>query len=85
MGRVLSVYQRIDPQDGREWAVFRSRRMYQTDLQSELATAEDRGRVAGKQEGKLEIAQNALQMEMAIDNIVKLTGLTHDEVERLKI
>lgn len=30
-------------QDERERAVFRSRRMYQTDLQSDLATAEDRG------------------------------------------
>lgn len=30
-------------QDERERAVFRSRRMYQADLQSDLATAEDRG------------------------------------------
>lgn len=34
-------------QDERERAVFRSRRMYQTDLQSDLATAEDRGRAEG--------------------------------------
>ena len=31
-------------QDERERAVFRSQRMYQTDMQSNLATAEDRGR-----------------------------------------
>lgn len=30
-------------QDERERAVFRSRRMFQTDMQSDLATAEDRG------------------------------------------
>ena len=75
-------------QDERERAVFRSRRMYQTDLQSDLATAEDRGRNIGRQEGRLEgkfeIARNALQMGMAIDDIVKLTGLAHDEIERLK-
>ena len=43
-------------QDERERAVFRSRRMYQTDLQSDLATAEDRGRHTGK----IEIARNLL-------------------------
>ena len=37
--------------DERERAVFRSRRMYQTDLMSNLATAEDRGRREGRQEG----------------------------------
>ena len=67
-------------QDERERAIFRSRRKFQTDLQSDLATAEDRGR----RDGKIEIARNALHMGMAIDDIVKLTGLTHDEVERLK-
>ena len=67
-------------QDERERAIFRSRRKFQTDLQSDLATAEDRGR----RDSKIEIARNALQMGMAIDDIVKLTGLAHDEVERLK-
>ena len=87
-------------QDERERAVFRSRRMYQTDLQSDLATAEDRGRATGKAEGiaegrlagkaegiaerNFEIARNALQMGMSIDDIVKLTGLAHDEIKGLK-
>ena len=67
-------------QDERERAIFRSRRKFQTDLQSDLATAEDRGR----RDSKIEIARNALQMGMAIDDIVKLTGLAYDEIERLK-
>ena len=75
-------------QDERERAVFRSRRMYQTDLQSDLATAEDRGRKLGISIGEknrsIEIARTALQMGMTTDDIVKLTGLTHDEIERLK-
>ena len=75
-------------QDERERAVFRSRRMYQTDLQSDLATAEDRGRAEGIAEGRaagiIEIARNALQMGMTIDDIAKLTGLAHDEIKRLK-
>jgi len=65
--------------DERERAVFRSRRMYQTDLLSNLATAEDRGWI----KGKLEVARTALQMNMPIDDIVKLTGLTRKEIERL--
>ena len=79
-------------QDERERAVFRSRRMYQTDLQSDLATAEDRGRAAGIAEGRVagiaernfEIARNALQMGMSIDDIAKLTGLAHEEIKGLK-
>ena len=67
-------------QDERERAIFRSRRKFQTDLQSDLATAEDRGR----RDSKIEIARNALHMGMAVDDIVKLTGLAHDEIERLK-
>ena len=71
-------------QDERERAVFRSRRMYQTDLQSDLATAEDRGRRIGQIDTKLEIARNALKMRMPIADIAKLTGLTCEEVERLR-
>ncbi|MBQ9720936.1 MAG: Rpn family recombination-promoting nuclease/putative transposase, partial [Oscillospiraceae bacterium] len=37
--------------DERERAVFRSRRMYQTDLASDLATAEDRGERRGMEKG----------------------------------
>lgn len=41
-------------QDERARAVFRSRRMYQTDLQSDLATAEDRGERRGRAKGRTE-------------------------------
>ena len=40
--------------DERERAVFRSRRMYQTDRASDLATAEDRGERRGIEIGKRE-------------------------------
>ena len=67
-------------QDERERAVFRSRRMYQTDQQSNIATAEDRGKAIRS----IEIARNALQMKIPVADIAKLTGLTHEEVERLR-
>ncbi len=66
-------------QDERERAVFRSRRMYQTDLQSDLATAEDRGR----RQGILTIAKNLLAMGMSHDQIVAATGLTLEDLESI--
>ena len=65
-------------QDEREHAIFRSRRMYQTDLASNLATAEDRGRRAGRikgmrdgriegvREGKIEVAKKMLKRKKSI-------------------
>ena len=82
-------------QDERERAMFRSRRMYQTDLQSNLATAEDRGRrigrqeglhegrQEGRQEGKLEIARMMLSAGESIEKIMSYTGLTRQEITQL--
>ena len=79
----------------RERAIYRSRRKFQTDLQSDLATAEDNGRQIGRAEGRaegrvegraersMEIARNALQKQMSIDDVVDITGLAREEVERL--
>ena len=63
-------------QNERERAIFRSRRMYQSDEDSNKATIRDRAMT--------EVARNALQMNMSIDDIMKLTGLTREEVEDLK-
>jgi predicted transposase/invertase (TIGR01784 family) len=67
--------------DERERAVYRSRRMYQTDMQSNIATAEDRGR----REGALAIARNMFKRNRPIDEIIEDTGLTREEVENLSI
>ena len=63
--------------DERERAIFRSRRMYQSDQESNIATAEQRIRLA--------IADNAKGMGMDADMITKLTGLTREEVEKLRV
>lgn len=78
-------------QDERERAVFRSRRMYQTDLESNLATAEDRGKKIGveigkdigKAEEKAAIARNLMKLGIPLDQITAATGLTHQEIENL--
>jgi predicted transposase/invertase (TIGR01784 family) len=71
--------------DERERAVYRSRRMYQTDMQSNIATAEDRGEQRGRREGAFAIARNLLGMNMPLDQIVTATGLTREEVENLDV
>jgi predicted transposase/invertase (TIGR01784 family) len=79
--------------DERERAVYRSRRMYETDMQSNLATAEDRGIQIGEQRGlqrgeqrkAFAIARNLLRMNMPLDQIVTATGLTREEAENLDV
>ena len=66
-------------QDERERAVFRSRRMYQTDMQSNIATAEDRGRT----ERNIEIARNMIAAREPVEKIIKYTNLTLEDMEIL--
>ena len=75
--------------DERERAIFRSRRMYQSDQDSNLATAEYRGILIGEQRGEqkaaLVIAGNMLKRNKPIEEIVEDTGLTREEVANLRI
>ena len=76
-------------QDERERAIFRSRRMYQSDLESNLATAEDIGKQIGRDDGvvigkrnrNFEIARNMKADNEPIHKIMKYTGLTADEID----
>ncbi len=72
---------------------------YYRDLKNSLDTAHEEGREEGREEGiiegekrgikkgkmeeKIEIAKNALKMNLPINDIIKLTGLTREEIERL--
>jgi len=58
-----------------ERARFRSRRMFRMDMEHNLIAARD--------EGIMAVAKNAIGMEMPVDTIVKLTGLTREEIESL--
>ena len=66
--------------DERERAVFRSRRMYQTDRASDLATAEDRG----ARNSRIEIAQRMLRRNRPVEEIAEDTGLSVEDIETLK-
>jgi predicted transposase/invertase (TIGR01784 family) len=55
----------------------------QEGLQEGLQEGEQKGLQKGKLEGKLEVARNLLQEELPIELVVKSTGLSLDEVQRL--
>ena len=64
-------------QNERERAIFRSRRKFQTDRQSDLATAVDNGKAIRS----FEIAQRMLSAGEPMDKIELFTGLTQQELE----
>lgn len=45
---------------------------------------EIKGEIKGKMEGKMEVAKNALKERMAVEIIMKLTGLSKEEINNLK-
>ena len=64
-------------QDERERAIFRSRKKYQMDIASDMATVRDRT--------LLEVAQNLLRSGDSIEKIVDVTGLTREEIESQRV
>ena len=70
-------------QDERERAIFRSRRKFQTDYQSDIATAEDRGERKGIERRNIEIARTMIADGESVEKIVRYTGLTIEELKHL--
>ena len=86
--------------DERERAVFRSRRIYRTDHESDLATAWDNGRNAGRIEGermgriegertgertgKENVAREMIADGVPDESIMRYTGLTRSEITALR-
>jgi predicted transposase/invertase (TIGR01784 family) len=64
---------------------------YYRDLKNSLDTAKEEGwlkgktegKIEGKMDGKLEVARNLIKNGVAIEIIIKATGLTEDEINRL--
>lgn len=53
------------------------------DRKFAMTAARDQGRTEGKIEEKIETAKKMLAEEMDINLIIKITGLTKDEIEKL--
>ena len=68
--------------DERERAIFRSRRIALADQESNRVTAERNLAIAEKKAVSV-VAKNLLLMHIPIDQIIKATGLTRDEIEML--
>ena len=65
--------------------LYHLREMAQIDYDSGMRKAKDEGRTEGKAEEKIEVARNALKMNMSVDDIMKLTGLSRQQIEDIKI
>ena len=61
---------------------------YYRDLKNSIDTAKqegrEEGREAGREEGKTDVARKALQKGYTVPEIVDLTGLTPEQIERLQ-
>jgi predicted transposase/invertase (TIGR01784 family) len=53
------------------------------DLKGVIDSAFYEGKIEGKLEGKLEVAKSAKQLGLSIDDIIKLTGLSESEIQKL--
>ena len=56
---------------------------YQEGKEAGLAEGLEKGMEKGKAEGRAEIARNLKQMNLPIQDIIKATGLTAEEIEGL--
>ena len=67
-----------------ERARFRSRRMFRMDMEHSIIAARDEGEMKGRIEGRIDVAKNMLDIGYPEDEIIKVTGLTREEVENLR-
>jgi predicted transposase/invertase (TIGR01784 family) len=57
---------------------------YYRDLKNSLDTAREEGEIKGRNEGKIEIAKNALKKGLLIKDISDLTGLSLQEIKKIE-
>ena len=67
-------------QDERERAIFRSRKKFQTDIESNMATAEDNG----IKKRNVQLIEKMLRRGDIISEITEFLEITIEEVEKVK-
>ncbi len=81
--KLMSISQNED-----ERARYRSRRKFLTDYQSDMNTSWDNGHekglIEGRAEGFMEVARKMLKRGKPLEEIMGDTGLSREEVERLR-
>ena len=69
--------------DERTRALAEAREKARMDLDSWLGDARYEGRQEGLREGRFEVARNALREKLPVETVVKLTGLSVEDITRL--
>ena len=67
-----------------EREIYEDSLKYYRDLVNSMDTAEQDGKEKGKREEKIEIAKKSLKEGLSIDVISKITGLSKEEIKKLK-
>lgn len=67
-----------------EYQEYEDSLKYYRDIKNSLDTARQEGNIQGKIEGKIETAKTGLKEGLSVEMIMKLTGLTEEEIEKLK-
>ena len=74
--------------DPKEWELYRSRQMailnYNIGMQNSRKQGEEIGKEIGKKEEKIEIAKKMLELGDGIEKVSLVTGLTKEEIEKIK-
>lgn len=84
--QIKEAMERIDEMnmDPEEWELYESRQKAIINYNSGIVAAEKKGREEGEKKNKIEIAKRMLKMDMSIEQIIKITELTKEEIENLK-
>jgi predicted transposase/invertase (TIGR01784 family) len=72
-------------QDADERARFRARRKFQMDMEHNRIVAFEEGEIKGRREEKFDLAKNMLADGLSLDQIVRITSLTSEQVGSLRI
>ena len=68
----------------KERAAYQAAWRYESDRVSMLKETEEKALAKGREEGIINTAKNLMTMNIPIENIAKATGLTQEEIAKLK-
>jgi predicted transposase/invertase (TIGR01784 family) len=71
--------------DERARMIYEDQEKARRDIASMMGGARREGRLEGQRKERCDIAQKLLSIDMAIEKIIEITGLSQDEISSLKI
>ena len=69
--------------DEKEWELYQSRKMAIMDYNTGIYEAKEEGKQEGERKSKIEIAKKLLEMKLPIEQIMKATNLSKEEIKNL--